>query len=300
MKAMTPAMTTTVNSDQTLAMCWFISREDGVEIAATAYPSVLPFEGTDYSPAVGFSRTDHEQQLGFGADNQDIKGFLDSPLITKADILAEKYYHATVEIFYVDYTDLAAGRVPISVGKLGRATLLDGVFVIEYRDIIANYEKPIGELHGPYCRAPALGGPLNDPITGRPGCGVDLSTYEVTGSIVTAGTDRRTFIDSGRLEVEGYFNNGAITFTTGLNTGYSRDIKRHLADGTIEVMLPFPYDLQNGDAYMATPGCNRLLKMPGDEKGTPYTGDCIAKFDNAVNFVAEPEALEAALVFGGA
>lgn len=299
MRSLTAAMQATKDGDQTLATCWLVTRLDGFKLAATSFQENLIFEGETYLAATGFSRTDHQQKAGFGAGNHEIKGFLDSELITKEDILAEKYFGAMVEMFQVDYTDLTAGRIPLSVGKLGRAKFEDDVFLIEFRDLISNYEKPIGELYGPYCRVSALGSPLVDPVTGRPGCGVDLSTYEVTGLITTAGTDKRTFIDASRTEAENYFTSGVLTFTSGLNTGRAGDVKRFLADGTFEFMRPFPYDFANGDAYTATPGCNKLLKMPGDVKGTPYTGDCLVKFNNAVNFVGEPEALEAALVFGG-
>lgn len=121
--------------------------------------------------------------------------------------------------------------------------------------------------------------------------GVQWETYEAwtkQGSL-TAVSSRRLFVDTGRTEANGWWQYGLLTFTSGANDGLAMDVKRSLADGTLELKFPMPFDAIAGDDYQVSAGCNHLLKVAGDTPGTAYTGDCRAKFANAANFRAECE-----------
>src|SRR5690606_12531047 len=105
------------------------------------------------------------------------------------------------------------------------------------------------------------------------GCKVDLGPLTEAGSI-TDVTSNTVFQDSTRAEAADYFAAGKITFTTGDNAGLpGKEIKRHEADGTIEIFDPFYYDIQVGDEYTIIPGCRKRF----DE-------DCGTKWDNQLNF----------------
>jgi uncharacterized phage protein (TIGR02218 family) len=125
---------------------------------------------------------------------------------------------------------------------------------------------------------------------GSPRCGVDLVPFTFTGEAVSSVTSRRIFV-SAELAAEspalpdGWFDWGVLTFETGANAGFAQDVKSWLADGTITLQLAFPYEIQVGDEFTIAPGCNKLFKAAD---GT-YTGDCIVKFDNGVNFQGFPE-----------
>ncbi len=121
--------------------------------------------------------------------------------------------------------------------------------------------------------------------------GVEWETFEAwtkQGS-ATGVTSRRVFTDTVRSEVDQWFRFGSVTWTSGSNNGISQQVKRSLATGLIELKFPMPFDIAVTDTYEITAGCNHMLKMPGDSWGSPYTGDCRAKFDNVINFQGDSE-----------
>lgn len=79
-----------------------------------------------------------------------------------------------------------------------------------------------------------------------------------------------------------WFNGGVVRFDTGNNAGRSFEVKDFDADDgvTIEQDVTLwgnlPFDIQVGDVACILPGCDKVF------------GTCIAKFDNAINFVGEP------------
>lgn len=117
--------------------------------------------------------------------------------------------------------------------------------------------------------------------------------YVLQGS-VTATADTQSFVDITRVEADGYLNYGRLLWTGGLNSGIDRVVKESAADGSIMLHDTLPFDITIGDTYEVEIGCNHLLKMPGDVWGSPYTGDCRAKFNtedggNAKNYAGFPE-----------
>lgn len=116
-------------------------------------------------------------------------------------------------------------------------------------------------------------------------CHVDLSKYIQNGSVASV-TDGRTLVPtSGLLQVgsatptvaapAGWFNNGILTFTSGVNDGYLFEIKTW--DGTtLELYLPMQYEPSPGDTFTIEPGCDHTV------------GDCFNKFNNIINFRGEP------------
>ncbi len=73
----------------------------------------------------------------------------------------------------------------------------------------------------------------------------------------------------------GYFDGGLITFTSGLNTGLSMEVKNYVP-GVIVMQLPMPYTVAPGDAYTMHAGCDKSLAT------------CRDRFNNVVNMRAEP------------
>ncbi len=73
----------------------------------------------------------------------------------------------------------------------------------------------------------------------------------------------------------GYFDYGLITFTSGLNSGLSMEVKSYVP-GQITLQLPFPYAVVPGDAYTMHAGCDKSLAT------------CRDRFNNIVNMRAEP------------
>jgi hypothetical protein len=73
----------------------------------------------------------------------------------------------------------------------------------------------------------------------------------------------------------GYFDNGVITFDSGLNSGLSMEVISYVP-GQWVLALPMPYALAAGDAYTMKAGCDYSLAT------------CKNRFDNVVNFRGFP------------
>lgn len=106
------------------------------------------------------------------------------------------------------------------------------------------------------------------------GCTVNVNAYAVPGS-VTAVESGAIFSCSTAFD-DGYFQMGAIKFTSGANTGLTRTIKSYLGN-RVYLTNPLPFDVGVGDAFMLTPGCDKLRN-----------GDCTNKYNNAKNFRGFP------------
>jgi len=96
--------------------------------------------------------------------------------------------------------------------------------------------------------------------------------------------DRRVFaIDlvSTRLDADPrHFDGGLITFLTGDNAGYSRELKYVDQDSVLVsecfLYLRMPFDVNPGDRVAVYPGCNKTITA------------CHTKFDNSINFKGFP------------
>lgn len=110
------------------------------------------------------------------------------------------------------------------------------------------------------------------------------STLIVVSESIPSGNVSGSII--GRLpSLVGYFTYGLVTFLTGKNKGIAREVKAFsvtsadgvtfTGPGSFEVFEAFPFDIENGDHYEATAGCDKSLTL------------CKTRFDNVHNRRAE-------------
>lgn len=72
-----------------------------------------------------------------------------------------------------------------------------------------------------------------------------------------------------------YFQNGLVTWITGLNAGLAAEVKLY-SIGYLELFQPMPYTVAVGDTYTVNAGCDKQLTT------------CIGRFSNVVNFRGFP------------
>ena len=290
MKSLSQAMLDHLAGDvHTLAYCATITRTDGVVLRFTSHQFDLRIDGQVYVANAGFAASAYASSDDDQADNQDFLGIIDSHLITDADIKNGKYRGAKVRTFVVNYNNIAAGQIKIGNGEIAEVALQRGVWMPKYKSEIDKLAQQVGEVLSPVCRVPL----------GSAECGVDLSSYTVSGSVESA-TDARVFVDTARIESDNWFQFGILTWTSGKNTGLSQDVKRNIqAIATVELKQPMPNVIEPGDQYSMHAGCNHLLKADGDTWGAPYTGHCRSKFNNVANFRGEPECPGVDRLLGG-
>jgi len=253
----------------TLATCWKVTLNTSpvTVLGFTDHDRDLVISAVTYEAASGYTRSAIASQASLQVDNVDVQGALDSLKITEADIRAGVWDFAQIEIFIVNWANLADGVMIQRSGTLGEVRTGKNNFYAELRGLMQHLQQAVGRIYGPLC----------DADLGDARCQVNLAAL-TNSSTVTSVVSRRDFSDSALADADGYYDAGLVTFTGGLNVGFSREVKAYLNPGPAQVVmqLPFPYTIQVGDAYDISPGCLKRLT------------DCKTKFNNVVNFRGYP------------
>ncbi|MGE0755122.1 MAG: DUF2163 domain-containing protein [Alphaproteobacteria bacterium] len=252
----------------TLATCWKVTRRDNTVLGFTNHDRDITYNSHIYTAATGFTPTAIDNSTALNVDNLDAEGMLSSGSITEADIMAGRYDYAEIEIFQLNYENLSQGALQLRRGWLGEVSFHRDYFVAEVRGLTQILAQSIGELYSASCRA-ALGDAR---------CKVTLASHTVTGS-VTGAVSKLEFIDSSRSEVSGIYDFGALTFTSGSNSGVSVEVKEYYLEsggGRIILALPMPQDISISDTYSLTKGCDKTIST------------CFNRFNNVANFRGEP------------
>ena len=105
------------------------------------------------------------------------------------------------------------------------------------------------------------------------GCALSPASYAVTGVVASAPT--RTSFGASLAQGAGYFDLGAVQFTSGALSGLKRTVKTW-AGGVITLLNPTPVAPAVSDNFTLWPGCNRAQAT------------CSSKFSNLVNFKGFP------------
>jgi uncharacterized phage protein (TIGR02218 family) len=251
----------------TVARCWKATLTNGNVVAGTSHTEDITFDGVVYRSAVGYNTSDIESSFNLSPDNLELEGVLASPAITDEDIRTGKWDYAAIEFFEVNYADLTMGRNVLRVGTLGEVKGGRSKFTAELRGLTQKLSRRIIKLTTKDCQHDL----------GDSRCQVNLASHTVTGSVTSGITNNRQFTDSVRTETTDRFTGGKITWLTGANAGLSMEVKRSTAAGLIELHEQMPYTIIVGDTYSMYTGCKKRL-----------TEDCIATFNNAVNFGGFP------------
>lgn len=90
---------------------------------------------------------------------------------------------------------------------------------------------------------------------GDANCGISLPALTLAKT-VSGGTTTQLTGASGKPD--GYFQNGVVTFTSGVNTGISAAIASYVA-GVVTFVVPLPAAPTIGDGFTIYPGCARTV-----------------------------------------
>ena len=107
-------------------------------------------------------------------------------------------------------------------------------------------------------------------------CTLVLSDFTATGTI-SSGTTTNT-INCGSTQATGYYNFGTITFTSGQNEGFKRNIKNYTlgTPSTVSLLTPLAFTPSSGDTFTIAPGCAK------------NTSICQGQYNNLANFRGFP------------
>ena len=266
-----PAMKAAVSSDvTTLCYCWKLIRKDGVVSGYTDHDRSLTVDGVLYKPNSGFTAKEAETALGLTIGNSEIEGALDDAEITAADLSAGVYDRASVTLYLVNWntpTEFALLRT----AYIARIEQADGVWRAELEGDAADLTVKRGRLYRKEC----------DAQLGDSKCRVNLSLLSFTGN-GTIGAVRSTtdFEAAGMTGFEsGWFADGLIQWTSGLDNGETARILVHTKSGaTVTLMLRDEprTPVLTGVSFTIIAGCDKAFST------------CKTKFANGLNFRGFP------------
>ena len=254
--------------------CLRIVATDGTAIRLIQYPHDVEMSGETYVSDFGYEFTGIQYETSSSAAILDLKGVLDAAGVDLEGLATQKWDNAKCYLFTTDWSNPTEDENPKGLFLFGKTEISETGYSVELMQLIDAINQPIGRIETALCPwvlfDETLDGKTLPYSASR--CGLDITTYTVTGTI-TAVTDRYTFTDTARTEVDDYFAKGEIRFTTGNNANLPAfKVKSYASDQFVLHDAAF-FDVQVGDAYEAVPGCRKRR-----------VDDCFTKFSNAVNF----------------
>ena len=254
---------------QTRVICLRIVPVSGAIVRLTHYPVDLTMSNaTVYQSFQGYDFTGYEAVSSMAPGAIDLQGILGSGGISREAIASGVYDNARCYLFATSWTAPIEDEEPLTASIFGKAALIDDRFVIEEMALIDALNQSVGSTYTAGCQKTF--GNTTGPLITR--CNKALGPLTVTGTL-TSVTSRLICRDSTRAEAADYFAYGLLSFTSGANAGLKAiQVKRHEADGTLELFEAMPYPMVIGDAYSLIPGCRKRLE------------DCRDKWNNVINF----------------
>ena len=265
MKTLAAALQTTMEAEvQTLATCYKVTWKDGTVRGFTTHTDDLSVGGVTYAAGTGFDPSQVRASAGMAVDGLDLSGAAVSPAINAGEVMEAYWDGARIEIFEVDYTQPAVGTNKLRSGWIGNIEVGGLGYTAEMRGLMHKLQQTQGRVVQEMCDA--------DFCDAR--CGLNAATYTVTGTVDTV-TSRRTFTDAARVEADGLYTYGVLTWTSGSNIGLSSAVKSYTV-GVVELVEAMPRDISVNDVYSMLQGCTKTREA------------CVA-YSNIVNFRGFPE-----------
>lgn len=170
----------------TLCTCWKITRTDGQIFTFTDHDQDLVVDGLTFKAAFSYTRTAFRTTNDATSDDVDVVGTIDASNVTKDDLLAGKFNHASVDIFVVNWADLTMDRIKLRRAHLGTVTRGKDKFKVQVVGLSNLLKQRIGEVYQPTCRWDF----------GDTNCGKNLAPLQQTGTVLVV-TSNKKFTASG-------------------------------------------------------------------------------------------------------
>lgn len=241
-----------------------LTLKDGTVFGFTDVDKDITFDNVLYKKSSGISPSAITSQSAMSVDNLEFEGLMDDDEFSEEDIRAGRFNGAFFELYRCNYMRIEDGVEILKNGWLGDLTVGNTNFNFEVRGLSQLIQNNVGRIYIPAC----------DANLGDSRCGILIANFTVTGSVQGSNVGNIA-VDPSRTEQEGWFDYGLFTWTSGLNKGYSCEVK-HFKDGQFEFQLPFFRKIQAGDTYSVYAGCDKTIET------------CKAKFNNVVNFRGFP------------
>lgn len=250
-----------------LAVCWRLSRADGVVLGFTSHDRDLLVEGVVFRATPGMTPSAVAQTDSLDGDSMALEGVLDAAAITASDLAAGRWSGAVVEVLVCDWSDPGAGFLCLSRGRIGELARPcsggRGAFQVELVSDVEVVDDILPVRLSPICR--------ND--LGDRQCGVDLSGIRREWA-VDGGSGSRLTLAPGLVDAV-RFTGGRLRFIRGPLSGIDRNIVE-ATSGELRLDSAVPERGLSGARVQLTPGCDKRIST------------CRDRYRNVVSFGGEP------------
>lgn len=258
------------NTTTTLAYCIKIVRSDGSKLGFTTHTRDVVFsDESDLTyKATGFTPTAYSKSSQLNVDNLEQELIIDGTLIKEDDLEKGLYDNAKLYYFRFNYMlqpYIYADIEKIIDGTIGEVTRNKQRFNAELRSKTQLLQNSIVDVTKANCSANFCDSK----------CGLNIATYTYTDT-VDSGVNSKSLILNTLTNDEDDFNNGLLTFTSGLNAGYSFEIKKwDSLNKQLYLQTDMQFEVSSGDNVTLIVGCNKTLER-------------CKHFNNVINFRGFP------------
>ena len=254
----------------TVCRCWVLTRRDGMGLGFTDHDVDLAFGGVVFRAAAGLTGRAVESRTGLSVDNSEVVGVLSDAAITEADVDAGRWDGAAVELWVVNWADVAARRLQFR-GTLGEIERSGVGFRAELRGLAEALNQPQGVVYQGPCSA-VLGDGRCRVDMSAPGMALEAGVIEV----VNARTVR--LVSDDEFDAR-WFERGRLSFLTGAAAGLTGVVKADRmteAGRELELWEEVRAEISAGNLVRVEAGCDRRAET------------CGGKFNNFINFRGFP------------
>ena len=257
-----------------LAHCLRVVALDGSVLLFTDHDRKLTVERNTYLPIVLGSLSADRREGGLRSGDQDVRGIIDGSAITLPQLKQQKWRGATVYLMVVDWCRPAV--VYSRHQRIITRIVYDGSnFVGTMESVTQSLRRPTGgrfgghfsqtcqyELGGDFCKASIGSTTISTAV-------VDAVPDEYMQVRFTTGS----FAPPVAAQVDDYYRDGSIIWTTGDNVGQVSPIVGFTySNRQCDLLIPTLKAMQVGDQATVKPGCDGLYET------------CRDKFSNNANF----------------
>ena len=266
-----------------LQICWTVTKRDGEVIRGTEYDADIEITTGTYAGIycanAGITGSDIKSSSDLAVDNLEVRGALaDSTVgstgdsssssgtvtlidVSAADIEAGLFDNAEVTTFLVNSLTPDLYQHVLRTGWIGSVQrTAEGEYRTELRGLTQALSQGIVRTYSVSC----------DAELGDSRCKVDMTPFNYARGVASVTSRRQFGIDAplgSIINIPG----GKVTWTSGLNTGYSMEIKAYLSL-QVTLYLPMPQDIQSSDTLIIRQGCDKAWMT------------CVNSYNNILNF----------------
>lgn len=257
----------------TIAFLWSIEMANGKMILGTEHDMDIELPGDTNSPdsppdkyagtylaIANVTAGDIVSSSDLTVDNLQVDGafpqapYTEIPDVTVDEIEAGLLDMAPVTVLICNWAAPSHGYAVMKTGYLGAITRnSDGKYTTEVRGLTQLLSQIIIRTYSTTCNAVKFGDNR---------CRFNVPGITITGSVLVETNRQQFTVDLSQASPRPPFSyaGGTLTFTSGANTGFSREVKldpNTNSDGLLQLWEDFPEAVAPGDAFTLSPGCDR-------------------------------------------